>query len=113
MSKRHEDIWFHWSPRDRRSRINRVGLLPGVWDHDRLWKPPYVCLAESPRIAWALSGEMSGRRHIQEWDLWEVWTHEQSGYEELYFDDTGNIKEIRVYERIFKRNVWFIGERNS
>jgi hypothetical protein len=111
-TKSHDDIWFHWAPRERREQITRRGLEPGRWSKDRLWKPPYVCLAESPRIAWALSGEMPGVYMLAlSWDLWEVWIHEQSGYEELYFDN-GHVKEIRVYERIYKRNVWFVGERN-
>ena len=110
MGERHDDIWFHWAPTARRSGINRSGLLPGQWSRDKLWKPPYICLAESPRIAWELSGNMPGNK-ILEWDLWEVWTHENSGYEVLKFDTTGNIKEVRVYERIFKRNVWLVGSR--
>jgi hypothetical protein len=52
-----------------------------------------------------------GQQH-KEWDLWEVWTHEQSGFEELYFD-SGTLKEIRVYERIYKRNVWLVGSRSN
>jgi hypothetical protein len=54
---------------------------------------------------------MNYKNDHKDWDLWEVWTHEQSGYEELYFDDTTDVKEIRVYERIFKRNVWYVASR--
>lgn len=75
-----------------------------------MWKPPYICLAESPRIAWILSGGMRGAES-GEWDLWEVWTHNLAGYERLFNDTTGHLKEVRVYERIYKRNVWLIGQR--
>jgi hypothetical protein len=105
-------IFYHWSPRERRNRINRVGLVPGNWSRDRLWKPPYICLAPTVLDAWALSGAMDRGRVIKQWDLWEVDVREQSGYEELFYD-TGRVKEIRVYERIFKRNVWFVGERTN
>lgn len=63
--------------------------------------------------AWLLSGAMSRTFDLSDirWDLWEVDVREQDGYEELFYDDTGRVKEIRVYERIYKRNVWFVGER--
>jgi hypothetical protein len=106
------DTWYHWAPTERRERIKKVGLVPGQWSRDRLWKPPYICLSARPSLAWSLSGGMNYKNDHKNWDLWEVWTHEQSGYEELYFDDdTTDVKEIRVYERIFKRNVWYVASR--
>lgn len=109
------DLWFHWAPTDRRNRIKKEGLVPGRWSRDRLWKPPYVCLTHAPGLAWSLSGEMDRGRQIVSWDLWEVSVHEQTGYEELFFDTGASeekiIKEIRVYERIFKRNVWYVATR--
>lgn len=55
---------------------------------------------------------MDREQTIKSWDLWEAWTHELKGYEELYFDDyTSDVKEIRVYERIYKRNLWLVGSR--
>lgn len=107
-----EDIFFHWAPTERRRSIVRSGLLPNSHSTDRLWRPPYICLADSPRLAWELSGKMHRGKEHKEWDLWEVWTHEQAGYEQLYFD-SGALKEIRVYERIYKRNVWLVGSRSN
>lgn len=106
------DFWYHWAPLTRRKQIKRYGLLPGCSSTDGLWKPPYVCLAATPSLAWSLSGEMPRGRLIDSWDLWEVWMGEQTGYEIIPFD-SGATKEIRVYERIYKRNVWFVGERNN
>lgn len=106
------DIFYHWAPAERRKRICRVGLVPHQWSTDKLWKPPYVCLANSAALAWSLSGGMPRGQHIADWELWEVWVGEQKGYEELYFD-SGVLKEIRVYERIYKRNVEYIGGRSN
>lgn len=103
-------IFYHWSPRNRRNSINRVGLIPGRLSTDGLWRPPYVCLAPTVLDAWLLSGSTFRGKAFDEWDLWEVDIVEQSGYEKLFYD-TKRLKEIRVYERIYKRNVWFVGER--
>lgn len=106
------DIFYHWSPLARRTAILRRGLVPGQWSRDRLWKPPYVCLAPTVKGAWSLTG---GMKYDHEksfiWDLWEIWVGDQDGYEELYYD-TGRIQEIRVYERIYKRNVWWVATRD-
>lgn len=106
-----KDIFYHWSPLERRNSINRLGLVPGRWSRDRVWKPPYVCLAPTVQGAWALTG---GMRYDHEkdliWDLWEVWVGEQAGYETNPYD-SGQVKEIRVYDRIYKRNVWWVGSR--
>lgn len=106
-------IFYHWSPLARRGRILKKGLVPGQWSRDRLWKPPYVCLAPTIQGAWSLSGGM----HYDEekawvWDLWEVDVSDQSGYEMLPYDN-GHMKEIRVYERIYKRNVWWVATRDQ
>lgn len=106
------DYWFHWAPSSRRNSINKEGLVPGRWSTDKLWRPPYVCLADTPRLAWSLSGEMPRGRQIASWDLWEVWVGEQTGYETIPFD-SGATKEIRVYERIYKRNVWLVATRRN
>src|ERR1044071_4207787 len=101
-------MFYHWSPVERRQSINKSGLLPGSHSTDRLWRPPYVCLAPYPSLAWLLSGKMKRGSEHAEWDLWEVWVGEQTGYESLFFDDTGNLKEIRVYERFYKRNITYL-----
>lgn len=127
MTDRMPDEWYHWSPTARRKRINKVGLMPNMLSTDGLWKPPYICLASTPSLAWGLSGWMGRPPHIAEWDLWQVYTGEQTGFEVLYFDgertntqgerlfffDQNNVKEIRVYERIYKRNVWYVASRTD
>jgi len=47
-----------------------LGLRPGSVSSCRQWKPPYVCLADSPSLAWGLIGRF--RPSIRDWDLW--WT---------------------------------------
>lgn len=106
------DTFYHWSHRTRRKSIEHRGLLPHQWSRDRLWRPPHICLAPTPLVGWALSGGMNYPVDNTLWDLWEVDVSEQTGFEELYYD-TGALKEIRVYERIFKRNVHWIAERDN
>jgi hypothetical protein len=105
--------WYHWAPLDRRKRIKKVGLLPGSWSTDRMWKPPYICLAQTAEIAWSLSGAMPRGQLVKNWDLWEVWVGDQPGFEIIYEDSFDHIKEIRVYERIYKRNIWYVGSRRN
>lgn len=104
-------LWYHWSPSDRRGQIQRYGLRPGQWSRDRLWKPPYVCLAPWPSLGWGLSGGMGYAGDAGSWDLWQVDLSEVHGYEVMYRDDDRSVKEVRVYERIYKRNVWYVGTR--
>ena len=99
---------YHWAPTTRRAQINRYGLRPGSLSSDRLWKPPYICLADSPRLAWDLIGRF--RPLIREWDLW--WTTSGAvGDHETIPSDNGEIREYRVYHRIFKRHLWHVGTR--
>lgn len=107
------DTYYHWSPSSRRKSIERSGLLPHSLSTDRLWRPPYVCLATKPSIGWGLSGSMLRGKEHSVWDLWQVDISEQSGYEELFFDGSFEVKEIRVYERIYKRNIWYVGSRTN
>jgi hypothetical protein len=104
------ESWYHWSPTERRNRINHRGMLPGQWSRDRLWKSPYICLAESPSLAWGLSGAVDREKQVKSWDLWEAWL--QGGdYEILESVGQTIIKEIRVYKRIYKRHLWLVGTR--
>jgi len=86
----------------------RYGLRPGSVSSCRQWKPPYVCLADSPSLAWGLIGRF--RPSIRDWDLW--WTTGAAAYpfETIPWDD-GEVREYRVYHRIFKRDLWFVGSR--
>jgi len=80
---------------------------------DGLWKPPYVCFSDDPQLAW----ELSGRIHpeITGWDLWQTWSDVPSGMEAIYENRRDNgepyVKEWRVYERIFKRDIWMVATR--
>lgn len=105
--------WYHWAPTERRKRINKLGLLPGSWSTDKEWKPPFICLAQTPETGWNLSPEMPRGKLVKDWDLWEVWVAEQDGFEIIYGDTYDNIKEIRVYDRIYKRNIWYVGSRRN
>lgn len=75
------------------------------------WKPPFVCFADSPSLAWSLSGGLH-KGLYPSWDLWMVWASYLDGYEILPFDN-GDPKEYRVYHRIYKRHVWYVGTRES
>jgi hypothetical protein len=109
---------YHWSPHQKYNQILRRGLVPGCWSKDRLWKPPFICFSDSPSLAWALSGKISKIYGI--WDLWMTWSNEPSGYEELNLqkkgtndNPSGKPTEYRVYERIFKSQLWYVGSRNA
>lgn len=101
-------LLFHWSPIERRKQILRYGLRPFsrpcIQEHG--WRAPYVAFATSPSLAWGLSGGM--RPDIGSWDLWQTWAGRVSGYERLSFDSGA---EIRVYERIYKRDLWYVATR--
>lgn len=108
---------FHWSPTSRRARIVHRGMMPGSWSTDRLWKPPLVCFARDPEMAWDLSAGTPRGQLIDSWDLWVMWSDVPSGYEEIvdHWPDTGvqYVKEYRIYERIFKKDLWFAGTRTQ
>lgn len=99
---------YHWAPTERRKQITRFGLRPGSVSSCRQWKPPYICLANNPHLAWDLIGRH--RPTIREWDLWWTTSDAAAPMEMLPFDD-GTPKEYRVYHRIFKRDIWFVGSR--
>lgn len=101
---------YHWSPTARRKQIIRYGLRPGSVSSCRLWKPPYVCFADSPLRAWSLIGRF--RPEIEHWDLWWTTSAAVSGYEIIPYDNN-EPKEYRVYERVFKRDLWLVGSRTN
>lgn len=108
---------YHWSPVVRRPAITRRGLVPGSWSTDRLWRPPYVCFSGDPALAWQLSGATPRGREVAAWDLWQTWSDVPDGYEEITdtYADTGRtyVKEIRVYQRIYKRDLWWVATREA
>ena len=102
-------LLFHWSPAERRKQILKYGLRPGCFSRCGQWKPPYVCFSKTPSLAWALSGIRDDKPGT--WDLWQMWSNVPKGYETLSTDGSGKPTEYRVYHRIFKRDVWYIGSR--
>lgn len=100
---------FHWSPSSRRKGIERRGLVPGSLAIDRKWRPPYIALAPSPEAAWQMSGEDERGAGHPSWDLWQVWLS-NVGAEAIPYDD-GSAREFRVYERIYRRDLWLVGTR--
>jgi len=106
---------YHWSPTSRRKAIERSGLVPGSWSIDRDWKPPHICYSANPHLAFDLSVRI--HPEIESWDLWMVFAEDAKSFEailELYtFSDKHYIKEYRVYSRIYKRHVHYIGTRTA
>jgi hypothetical protein len=105
------DDWplFHWSPTPARASIKRRGLVPGRLSLDRLWRPPYICFADSPSLAWSLSARI--HPEIPQWDLWYCWRQVVS-YERLGGRGQDH-DEYRVYERVYKADLWFVGTRSQ
>lgn len=105
---------YHWAPVARRKQIIRYGLLPGkrpttTEGTDR--KIPYVCLADSPSWAWALSGDMRNTPSGL-WDLWMTWQDKLT--EPVVHatpDRPSGLYEVRTEHRIFKRDLWWVGSR--
>lgn len=108
-------LLYHWSPKDRRKSIEHYGLRPGHLSTDHIWRPPVVCFAESPSLAWSLSADTGRGRQHQFWDLWMVWSStllESGGYEIIPMDD-GTPREYRFYFRVWKRDLWYVGTREQ
>jgi hypothetical protein len=108
---------FHWTPTSNRGSVKRLGLVPGRMSLQGHWRPPYVAFSDDPTLAWALSGAMFPE--INEWDLWMVHypTSDVGGYEIILdtWPDTGRsfVKEYRIYYRIFKRDLRYVGSRTQ
>ena len=106
---------YHWTSRYRRAGILHYGLRPGMMSLNRDWKPPFTCFSDDPVLAWNLSGRL--HPEIEEWDLWMVFTEDVGKAEailEMYRDGSGHyVKEWRVYHRIFKKDVHYIGSRSQ
>ena len=101
---------YHWAPAARRKQIQRYGLRPGSLSSCRMWRPPYVCLADGPIQAWRLIGQF--RPAIRDWDLWLTGAASLHGYEVIPWDD-GTPREYRIYHRIFKRDLLYVGSREN
>lgn len=102
MGTKRPFLLYHWSPYKNRESIKHYGLCPGKLSKCGKWRPPYVCFAKSPSLAWTLA---KVNCNLRWWDLWMVWSDCLDGYEIIN-------KEYRIYHRIYKRNVWFVGTRS-
>lgn len=79
------------------------------------WRAPYICLATDPAWGWALSGGQSGAP-AGEWDLWLVRIPEGVRFDRLDAGCVcpghgGRVHEVRVYDRLFKRDVLWVASR--
>lgn len=111
-----ELVLYHWSPTRNRNQIKKYGLQPSQRSLQGDWKPPYVCFSDEPWIAWLLSGRYWP--DIKSWDLWMCYTPSQTSFDHYEiitdtFPDTGRTytKEYRIYTRIYKRDLIYIGSR--
>ncbi len=105
---------YHWAPQARRKQIIRYGLRPGMRGTTSAgWKAPYVCFADSPSWAWALSGGMRWTP-AGEWDLWQTWQERLT--EPIVLADPeipSGIYEVRTEHRVYKRDLWLVGTRTK
>jgi hypothetical protein len=87
--------------------------MPGKKSVDVEWRPPYVCLATDPDIGWDLSGRF--RPEIESWDLWLVRLDIGHRVEVMYGDrwDGDVVKEVWVYDRVYKRGVIYMATRGG
>jgi hypothetical protein len=111
-------IFYHWSPTFNRLSINKIGLTVNKPSLQGIWRPPYVCFSDDPKLAWQLSGEMYP--DIKSWDLWMCFTPTQTSFDhyEILTDtyvDTGRkyVKEYRVYTRVYKRDLTYLATREN
>jgi len=106
---------FHWSPRARRGQIERYGLRPNMRSTTSSTRlgGPFVCFADSPLWAWALSGNMRWTPK-GEWDLWETTLSRLTDPIVLASPERASgIYEVRVEHRVYKRNLRYIGSRSK
>lgn len=103
---------YHWSPRRNRNGILRSGLCPGKKPTTSAgWRPPYICFAKYPTVAWALSATHSDEPG--EWDLWCCWSDAIGPYETINAYDRKRwwFTEYRTSQRIPKKLVWHVGTK--
>jgi hypothetical protein len=104
---------YHWAPESRRKGIIRYGLRPSMPSTTSTegYRAPYVCYADSPSWAWALSGQMKWAPEGN-WDLWMTYLDK---IEEPVVHATPNrpsgLYEVRSIHRLYKRDLWYVGSR--
>jgi hypothetical protein len=107
---------YHWSPRTRLNSIKRLGLVPkkspvllteGEGEDDG-FRQGGVCFSLDPATAWAYSHAVF--KVPGTYDLWQVWL--ESSDEVHILPMWGDrIIEVRVFNRIRKARLHWIGER--
>ena len=102
---------YHWAPSSRRRSIQRHGLVIGKRHvtHSGGWRASYLCFSDSPSYAWALSGDTV--RHVQEWDLWMVWSADvpSLGYRDDHIAQVP--AEYRTKHAVARKDLWLVGSR--
>lgn len=109
---------YHWSPRSRRKQIIRHGLRPrsrptvhiGNPIFGEKWVAGYVCFADTPRWAWALSGAQRSAP-AGDWDLWATSLDQLESSFVMPADWANGIHEVRTEHRVYKRSLWLAGTR--
>ena len=102
-------LLYHWSPASRRKSILKYGLVPGKKSVCGTWNPPYVCFSKSPSYSYGSCAFY--KTDVKEWDLWMVWSNSLEVYEILPPLKGCDTKEYRVYHRIKKSRIWYVGSR--
>lgn len=111
---------YHWSPRDRLASINKYGLLPrkrnvrGPIYHNEEdesegeFLQTGICFSPTPATAWNYSHRVFNVPGT--YDLWEVALAPEDEVRILpMWGD--NIVEVRVFNRIKKSRLTWVGER--
>lgn len=120
---------YHWSPRARLASIKRYGLLPGkrnitgpFWHGNQTnqnidgnedigegeFLQRGICFSPDPATAWAYSHDIF--RVPGMYDLWQV-ELEPSDEVHILPQWGSRIVEVRVFNRIYKRRLTWVGER--
>lgn len=105
---------YHWSPRERQKQIIRYGLRPGMRNTTTIedYRAPYICFADSPSWAWALSGEQKRFPKGTEWDLWMTYLSDiQEPIVHATPDRPSGLYEVRTVHRLYKSKLWHVGSR--
>lgn len=111
---------YHWSPRDRRKSIDRLGLVPGKRNHNGPtyhdpdspgageYRQESVSFSLDPATAWAYSH--GTWKSTGTFDLWQVWLEpdDEVHVQPMWGD---RIVEVRVANRIKKSRLRWVGER--
>lgn len=112
---------YHWSPRERRKSIDRLGLVPGkknfagygdytnsVTGEDEVYLQPSLSFSTTPATAWNYSHGVW--KTAGTFDLWEVYLLPE---DEVHINPMwgSRIIEVRVHNRIMKSRLVWVGER--